>query len=296
MKTAELPPPPRVAETPSPVQSNSLAKPHRSSWWVYLILFVVVAGFGYFIYSRLIAAKSSGDGATQKRNAAHPLPVVVANSRRGDMDQYLIGLGTVTPLKTVTVKSRVDGAITRIAFTEGQSVKEGDFLIEIDPRPYDATLKQTQGQLAKDKAALDSAEWTVKADQEAIKDKGITEQQLHMDTATRDQDAGAIEIDQANIDAAQLNLTYSHITSPIAGRIGLRLVDLGNIVHSTDTTGLAVITQLQPITVVFTLPEDDIAQIEKRMAAGGKVSVGCLRPRSDQKDCHRHPAGDRQHD
>jgi multidrug efflux system membrane fusion protein len=273
MKTAELPPPPRVVETPKPVQPIPTAKKGRSSWWVYLILFLVVGGFGYFIYTRLIAAKASGDAATQKRNAVHPLPVVVATSRRGDLDQYLIGLGTVTPLKTVTVKSRVDGAITKIAFEEGQLVHEGDLLIEIDPRPYEATLKQAQGQLAKDKAALDSAEWTVKADQEAIKDKGITEQQLHVDTATRDQDAGAIEIDQANIDAAQLNLTYSHITSPITGRIGLRLVDLGNIVHASDTTGLAVITQLQPITVVFTLPEDNIAQIQKRMAEGGPLVV-----------------------
>ncbi len=282
MKTADLPAP-RVAEAPVPVAHTAppLAAPtagapvkeHRSSWWVYLILLLVVLGFGYFIYTRLESAKASATAASQKQKFAHDLPVTVARSTRGDMDQYLVGLGTVTPLSTVTLKSRVDGAITQIAFEEGQMVKAGDFLLQIDPRPYEAALKQAQGQLAKDEALKDSADWNVKADEEAIKDKGITEQQLHTDTATRDQDAGAILVDQANIDTAQLNVTYAHITSPITGRIGLRLVDLGNIVHASDTSGLAVITQLQPITVVFTLPEDNIAQLQKRIANGQPLAV-----------------------
>ena len=198
--------------------------------------------------------------------AAHDLPVTVATSRRGDLDQYLVGLGTVTPTATVTLKSRVDGAITQIAFEEGQMVKAGQFLLQIDSGPYDAALAQAKGQLAKDQAAKDSADWNVKADQEAIQDKGITEQQLHTDLAAQAADAGAIEVDNANIKTAQLNVDYAHITSPIDGRIGLRLVDLGNIVHASDTAGLAVITQLQPITVVFTLPEDNIQQIEQRPA------------------------------
>jgi multidrug efflux system membrane fusion protein len=152
-------------------------------------------------------------------------------------------------------------------------VKTGDFLLQIDPGPYDAALAQAKGQLAKDVAAKDSADWNVKADQQAIKDKGITEQQLHTDLAAQASDAGAIAVDNANIKTAQLNVDYAHITSPIDGRIGLRMVDLGNIVHSSDTTGLAVITQLQPITVVFTLPEDNIQQVEQRLSNGQPLAV-----------------------
>jgi len=215
-------------------------------WWVWLIvipLIAIVFFVGYRIVSGLESAKTSG-ADTAKSRAAHDLPVVVARVRRGDLDQYLVGLGTVTPLNTVTVKSRVDGAITKIWFTEGQTVKVGDKLIDIDPAPYEAAMAQAQGQLQKDEAALEGANWNVQADEEAIKTKGISEQQLRTDTATRDSDAGAVAV------------------------VGLRLVDLGNIVHASDTTGLVVITQLQPITVVFTVAEDDIAQVQKRVASG----------------------------
>jgi multidrug efflux system membrane fusion protein len=274
MKTAELPPPPRVIESPhAPVTSAHSAKPAGSNWWVYVVLAILVAGFGYFVYTRLESARANSAATAASKKGPHDLPVVVAKSRLGDLDQYLIGLGTVTPLKTVTVKSRVDGEIQRISFKEGQVVKEGDPLFEIDPRPYEAALKQAQGQLAKDTAAKDSADWNVKQDELAIKDKGISEQQLHTDVATRDADAGTILVDQANIDTAQLNVTYAHITSPIPGRIGLRLVDVGNIIHASDTAGLAVITQLQPITVVFTLPEDNIEQVQKRIADGEPLVV-----------------------
>jgi len=239
-------------------------------WWVWLIvipLIAIVFFVGYRIVSGLESAKTSG-ADTAKSRAAHDLPVVVARVRRGDLDQYLVGLGTVTPLNTVTVKSRVDGAITKIWFTEGQTVKVGDKLIDIDPAPYEAAMAQAQGQLQKDEAALEGANWNVQADEEAIKTKGISEQQLRTDTATRDSDAGAVALDKAAIQAAKVNLDYSHIVSPIDGVVGLRLVDLGNIVHASDTTGLVVITQLQPITVVFTVAEDDIAQVQKRVASG----------------------------
>ena len=273
MNTAQLEP--MTKELPSPVYA--LPAPadatHRSRWWIYPILLLLVVGFGYLVYRLVSNAKAGAQTESDKRKAVHDLPVVVATVRRGDMDQYLIGLGTVTPLSTVTLKSRVDGEIQKINFVEGQMVKAGDFLMQIDPRPYDAALKMAQGQLAKDTASKASADWAVKQDEVALKDKGISEQQLINDTATRDNAVGAIEVDQANIDAAQLNLTYSHITSPITGRIGLRLVDLGNIVHATDTTGLAVITQLQPITVVFNLPEDDLTQIQQRIDTGQPLSV-----------------------
>jgi multidrug efflux system membrane fusion protein len=221
----------------------------------------VLVGFGWLVVHLINNAKIASQADTDKRRAVHDLPVIVATARRGDLDQYLVGLGTVTPLNTVTVKSRVDGAITQVNFVEGQMIHEGDFLLQIDPRPYDAALKQAQGQLAKDQATKDSADWNVQQDKTA--GIGISQQILHNDIAASEQAAGAIEVDHANIETANLNLTYAHVTAPISGRIGLRLVDQGNIVHASDTTGLAVITQLQPITVVFTLPEDDIAQIQK---------------------------------
>ena len=221
MKTAEIDPPVATKVSPSipPAPVNHTG---RSRWWVYLILFLVVAGFGYFIYTRLVSAKAVTAANTAKSRAPHDLPVVVSTVHRGDLDQYLIGLGTVTPLNTVTVKSRVDGAITKISFVEGQHVKEGDPLIEIDPRPYEAALKQAQGQLAKDQATKNGADWNVEQDTIALKDNGISRQQLITDTATRDNAVGAMEVDQAAIDTANINLTYAHITSPITGVIGLR--------------------------------------------------------------------------
>jgi multidrug efflux system membrane fusion protein len=278
MSTAQIDP--RVVKTiPQPVGSSPdagspprpAAAPARGRWWIYPLLAVVVIGFGFLVYHLVSSAKSSTAEQSQKAKAAHDLPVVIATTRIGDLPQYLVGLGTVTPLNTATVKSRVDGAITQIAFTEGQIVHEGDFLLQIDPRPYEAALKQAQGQLAKDTAAKESADWNVQQDK--LAGNGISQQQMHNDTAAAAQAEGAIEVDQAAIDTANLNLTYAHITAPITGRIGLRMVDIGNIVHASDTTGLAVITQLQPITVIFTLPEDNIAQIQRQLSKGQPMAV-----------------------
>jgi multidrug efflux system membrane fusion protein len=273
MNTAQIDP--ITKQHPAPVQTlpPPEREPHASRWWVYPILLVAAIVFVFLVVLLVHRSKSSAQSANSKQRQPHDLPVVVATVRRGDLDQYLIGLGTVTPLSTVTLKSRVDGEIQKINFVEGQMVKAGDFLMQIDPRPYEAALKMAQGQLAKDQATKTSADWAVKEDDIAIKTHGISQQQLINDTATRDNALGAIEVDQANIDAAQLNLTYAHITSPITGRIGLRLVDEGNIVHATDTSGLAVITQLQPITVVFNLPEDNLDQIQQRLASGQPMVV-----------------------
>jgi multidrug efflux system membrane fusion protein len=264
-----LNPPPTVhSPSPKPIEAPTGA----SHWWVYAILIVLAAGVGFFIFHLIESAKTSGP-AMGKNRAVHDLPVTVERVRRGDLNQYMVGLGTVTPLATVTVKSRVDGAITKIWFTEGQKVKVGDPLIDIDDRPYRAALEQAQGQLKKDQAAEDSADWSVKQDTVALKDKAIAELQLHTDTATRDQARGAIDVDNAAIATAQLNITYSHITSPIDGTVGLRLVDLGNIVHAADTTGLVVLTQLHPITVIFTVAEDQIDKVEKQYLAGVPLTV-----------------------
>jgi multidrug efflux system membrane fusion protein len=236
-----------------------------------LLALLVLAGGAAVYY--FVKVRGGGGQATgqQAMGAGRATPVVVATAREGDMGLYLVGLGSVTPFYTVTVHTRVDGEIMKVEFQEGQMVKKGDPLIEIDPRPYEATLLQAQGQLEKDQAELVNARLNVKRDTDA--GTAVSAQQLSTDVATEQQTEGAIKVDQATIDSAQLNITYSHITSPIDGRIGLRLVDPGNIVHATDTNGMAVITQLQPIALVFSLPEDDIPRVMKSMAQNPNLPV-----------------------
>ena len=187
------------------------------------------------------------------------------------MDRLLVGLGNVTPFNTATIRSRVDGQIMKVDFVEGQLVKEGEPLFEIDPRPYQVMLDQAKGQMVKDQAQLQNANLNVKRDTEAK--EAIAAQQLDTDKATQAQDQGAVTIDQAAIDSAKLQLEYAHITAPFAGRIGLRLVDVGNLVHATDSTGLAVITQEQPIAVIFSLPEDDIPRVMASMNKSKDLKV-----------------------
>jgi multidrug efflux system membrane fusion protein len=266
---------PTTASPASDAAESNASKPSPaggSYWWVYLIVAALVIALGLLVWHRMSSSSAAG-ADTSKARAAHDLPVMVAKARRGDLNQYLVGLGTVTPLNTVTVKSRVDGAIMKIRFKEGQKVKVGDPLIDIDDRPYQAALEQAQGQLKRDQAAEANAEWNVQQDTIALKTNAIAQQQLHNDTSTMDQSKAAIEIDNANIATAQLNITYSHITSPIDGVVGLKLVDEGNIVHAADTTGLVVLTQLQPITVVFTVAEDDLEKVEHRVAEGQPIVV-----------------------
>ena len=196
------------------------------------------------------------------------IPVVTAIVQQKDMDAYLNGLGTVTAFKTVTIRSRVEGELINVAFAEGQMVKEGDLLAEIDRRPFDVQLQQAEGQLARDEATLKSAEFTLKRYQELILSKSISAQQVDEQRALVQQTAGAIQSDQAAVENAKLQLSYCHIAAPISGRIGLRLVDQGNIVRANDPSGLAVITQLQPIALVFTIPQDEIVRVQKPQQSG----------------------------
>ncbi len=202
-----------------------------------------------------------------------PIPVSAVRAQRGDLNLYLSAIGTVTPFNTTTVKSRVDGAIVKILFKEGQPVKEGDLLIEIDPRPYQVQLTQAQGQMAKDEAAFKDATLTFERGQTLFREGVLSRQQLDDERSVMNQARGAVQTDRGAVESAKLNLTYSKITAPINGRIGLRIVDLGNIVHATDTTGLAVITQLQPIAVVFAIPEDNISKVAARMQGGHTLTV-----------------------
>ena len=212
-----------------------------------------------------------GCNAGSKPNTARAftqmaVPVAVATAERRDVPVFLKGLGSVTASNTVSVKSRVDGQLAQINFTEGQHVNKGDLLAVIDPRPFQVALDQAQAALFRDQAQLKDARLNYERFKSLLDDSGaMSRQQVDTQRATADQLEGAVRSDQAAIDNAKLNLVYSHITAPISGRIGLRLVDVGNMVHAADTTPLLVITQLQPIAVLFTLPEDSLLNVSQHM-------------------------------
>jgi multidrug efflux system membrane fusion protein len=201
------------------------------------------------------------------------VPVVAATARQGDLPVYLTGLGSVAAFNTATVKSRVDGQITRIAFQEGQLVHEGDLLAEIDRRPFEVQLTQAEGALARDQAQLADAQRNLARFRELYRQKVISSQELDDQVARAGQFAGAVKADQGAIDEANLNLTYARVTAPFTGRVGLKQVDAGNVVHATDPTGIVVLTQVQPITVLFTMPEDNLPAILGRLRTGEQLSV-----------------------
>jgi multidrug efflux system membrane fusion protein len=236
-------------------------------WRMWLVVLIVaVAGIYYF------TGRSGTDSSTA--SPTHPIvPVAAVPAKVGDLKEYISAIGTVTPYNTVTVKSRVDGQLMKVNFTEGQIVKAGDLLAEIDPRPYQVQLTQAEGTLAKDQASLENAKILLARDKELYEQKVIARQDLDNQQAAVGQYAGSIESDKGVVDNAKLQLTYSRITAPIGGRVGLRLVDAGNIIHATDANGLAVITQLQPIAVDFSIPEDDLPSLEGAMKADPHLPV-----------------------
>jgi multidrug efflux system membrane fusion protein len=272
-------------ELPEPgaggAKAASNSAPTKSRWWLWvLVLGVIAIGVWYFRSSRAAsqASDAAAPGAPSKgkggAGAGGPVvPVVVATAQRGDLPVYFNGLGTVTAFNTVTVRSRVDGQLINVAFKEGQFVHQGDLLAQIDPRPFQVQLEQAMGQLAKDQAARKDAEVNLERFKLLFKEGVIPQQQLDTQASLVGQSDGAIASDQSQIDNAKLQLTYSRITAPISGRIGLRLVDAGNIVHATDPGGLLVITQLQPISVIFSLPQDQLPQVNAKLRSGVQLVV-----------------------
>ena len=224
-----------------------------------------------FLISAILAGCSSSDSkaAAARPTTLPPVPVAVTAAQRMDLPVYLSGLGSVTPSNSVSIKSRVDGQLTQIAFKEGQQVTKGQLLAVIDPRPFEVQLAQARATLSRDQAQLRDAKLNLQRFQDLLKQSGaVSQQQVDTQAALVDQLVGATQNDEAQIASAQLNITYCHITAPITGRIGIRLVDVGNIVHASDPGPLLIITQLQPIAVLFSLPEDQLPTVAQHMKAG----------------------------
>src|SRR5262245_5185294 len=271
------------------ISEQESRRPGRRARGRWLLILIILGGIGYGGYrlwrtSRLAAADATtartsdntggrGRGGRNGRGAGGRAAVITIPARKVDMPVYLRGLGNAVASNTVTVRSRVDGQLVKVAFKEGDFVKKDDLLAEIDKRPFEVQLAQAKGQLARDQALLLSAQ-TEKDRNQLLLDKGlIPRQQFDTQAAAVGQYEGAIQADQASIDNANLQITYSRIIAPISGQIGLRLVDEGNIVRAADPGGIVVITQLQPISVLFSIPEDNLGEVLRKLHAGQQLSV-----------------------
>ena len=268
-----LPPPP--GSTPPVNEPPNKTKP-KSRGWLYVIAILILAALGVWLFmshSKSPAPKSGAASGKGKGGAPAVTPVVGVPAQKGNIGVYVTGLGAITPIYTVTVKSRVDGQLMSVHFKEGELVHVGDPLIEIDPRPYQAVVIQIEGQVVRDQALLDNANVDLARYTTLLSQEAIPEQQLATQKALVKQYEGTVTNDQGLLDAAKLNVTYCHIVAPITGVVGLRLVDPGNIVHSADANGMLVITQLQPISLIFTVGEDQLSPILQKIRAGQKLQV-----------------------
>jgi len=244
---------------------------------VAVVAALAVGGYYYWQWrmapSPMAAAGATKGGFGGPGGAAGRTPVVASAATQGDIDVIVNGLGTVTPLRTVTVRSRVDGALVRVLFEEGQVVKQGELLAEIDARPYQVQLEQAQGQLARDRALLENARLDLERYKTLFQQDSIAKQQVDTQASLVRQYEGAIRMDASQVENARLQLAYARISAPISGRLGLRLVDPGNIVRAGDTNGMVVITQLEPISVLYTVPQDLLPAVMKRLQSGDQIAV-----------------------
>src|SRR6266446_8218959 len=255
-----------------PRQREAVSRPSR--WrllkrllWLLLVAMIVAAAVWYFPRPDT-QPKEAGRG-----RSGGPVPVGVVPVQKGEMPVSLSQLGTVTPLATVTVKTQINGYLTEVAFKEGQMVTKGDFLAQIDPRPYQVALEQAEATLAKDQALLKNAQLDLERYNTLVAQNSIARQTRDTQVSLVAQNQATIKADQAQIDVQKLNLTYCRIVSPVTGRVGLRQVDPGNYVQTGDPNGIVVVTQLQPISVIFTLPEDSLPEVMKRVRAGAALPV-----------------------
>jgi len=278
-EVAERPAPvrPPAPETPDPGIGPKPPAPRRRSLLGRIAIVVVLAVAVVVAWEKFeTLGTSPSEGVNPGRSGPPPQTVRVAPVTLGDMPITLDALGTVTPFETVTIRTQIAGTLMEIGFTEGQMVKKGDFLAQIDPRPYQAALAQAQGQLAKDQALLAQAQSDLERYEALSKQDSIAKQQVADQEALVAQDKAAIQTDQAQVQTAQLNLNYTHIVSPISGRVGIRLVDPGNYLQPSDATGIVVVTQLDPISVIFPTAEDNLPRIAARLNSGATIPVTAL--------------------
>jgi membrane fusion protein, multidrug efflux system len=253
------------------------ARPRRRKLLLRIAIVAALAVGAVFAWQKFERSEPANqEGDNSGRHGQPPQTVRVAPVTIGDMPLTIDALGTVTPFETVTVRTQIAGNLQEVGFTEGQIVNKGDFLAQIDPRPYEAALAQAQGQLAKDMALLGQAQSDLARYQQLAKQDSIAHQQVDDQAALVAQDKAAIAADQAMVKTAELNVGYAHIVSPITGRVGLRLVDPGNYLQPSDATGIVVITQIDPISVVFTTPEDNLPRISARLNSGAELKVTVL--------------------
>ena len=281
------PAPPRTIEPPvvrSEPPPDYVVTPKRRAWpWVVtVIVLIAIAAGGYYWWSQR-SAPAPATGAAAPSGAPGPgakgmdpnraLPVIAEPVRKGNIDVYLNALGTVTPRNIVTVKPRVDGQLMKIYFEEGQLVKAGQVLADIDPRPFEVQLGQAQGQMAKDQALLANAQVDLERYKTLLAQDSIAKQQVDTQESLVRQYQATLKADQSAVDQAKLQLTYAKVTAPISGRVGLRQIDPGNVVRSSDATGIVVIAQLQPISAVFPIPEDNVQRVMQRLQQGTPTMV-----------------------
>jgi multidrug efflux system membrane fusion protein len=268
------------APPPAPPKTGS------GKGWVWFLVLVAAAGAGYYYWQHGTGAAAGstppaeGKSGKKGRGMGGTPPVVAVHAKRGNIGVYVTGLGNVIPIYTEVVKTRVDGELMDIHYKEGDLVQKGQELLEIDPRPYEVALEQAEGQKARDEALLSNAKVDMARYETLLKQNAVPEQQLTTQKALVAQYEGTVKTDQGLIDNAKLNITYCHITSRINGRIGLRLVDPGNIVHASDPNGLLVITQIEPISVIFPISESDLPAVRKRFHGGQGLPVEAWDPDS----------------
>ena len=263
------------APSGAPSRLQQPGAPRKSRWWLWLLIIVVIGYAGWRMFGKSAAdtQAQNSSGGHGGRQALSEVPILQATATKGNIGVYVSALGTVTPVYTVTVTARVQGEIMQVHYREGQMVKKGDPLLDIDPRPYQAALTQAEGQLAHDQALLTEARIDLDRYKAAFARNAIAKQQLDDQEQVVNQTEGTVKNDEGVVAAARINLVYCHITSPIDGRVGLRLVDPGNIVQANGTTPLVVVTQLTPITVIFNVAEDYLGDIQTQMRRGKSLTV-----------------------